>query len=197
VIRMKIEQNPTNTFATEFTGFQIVGFHATSSLACADIERSGFLPNKILSANEHDQILSAAKSLEINTFSYEEWLGMRSVTFTKEFQTARNHILQGNSGGQGLFNVINVLEKIKKAGNPQQVVMASDFVSKTQQIRSSSCVIYAVDLSGLGQRLVHDKEQSGLYQVYFDPNSPLPNTSIVAPSCIIARLNLSYICPAT
>ena len=187
---MKIEKNPSNVFSDNFSHVQIVGFHGTSSLACPQIESAGFLPNKIFRSDEHEQILSNARSLGISTFSYEEWLGMRSVTFTQDFNTAKSHILQGNSGGQGLFNVVNTLQKIQEIGDSQQMSIASDFLSRVEAIRSSSCVIYAVDLSRLGQRLVRDQNQRGLYQVYFDPNAPLPDISVVDPSCIIARLDL-------
>ena len=187
---MKIESNPLNAFSEDFAQFDVIGFHATSSLACTQIESAGFLPSKIFLPEEHEQILSIGGSLGVNLFSYKEWLDMRSITFTQDFNTARSHILQGNSGGQGLFNVVNVLQEIRKIGDSQQVSIASNFLSKVDELRSSSCVIYAVDLSRLGQRLVRDKNQPGLYQVYFDPQAPLPKVSVVDPHCIIARLDL-------
>jgi len=140
---MKIERNPSNTFTINFANHSIVGFHATSSLACADIERVGFLPNKIFARSEHDQIISEAKSLEVDTRSYEEWLGMRSVTFTKKCEIALSHITKGSSGGQGLGNITNVLLQIGNVGNSAQKLMAADYSRRIQGIRDAGSVIRA------------------------------------------------------
>lgn len=68
--------------------------------------------------------------------------------------------------------------------------MAHNFVNQIQNIRTASSVIYAVDLSSLGLRLVQDHLQGGLYQVYFDPSAPLPKVSIVSPNHLLARLDV-------
>jgi len=69
------------THGSEFTAPSAshpqVGYHGTSSLAAADIEAHGFLPNKVLSDQEHAQILQLAEDLGFDTWSYTQWLGMK------------------------------------------------------------------------------------------------------------------------
>lgn len=190
ILKMKIDRNKTNTFTIDFDSYPVVGFHASSSLACTKIERAGFLPDKILARNEHDQILSEAKSLSIDTDRYEEWLQMRSVTFAKKCSIALSHLASGNSGGQGLLSIIDVLVKIQDLGDGAQKSMAVDYSKRIQVIQDASSVIYAVDLSNLGERLVQDYYRPDLFQVYFDTKSPLPAKSIVQPLHIIARLDV-------
>jgi hypothetical protein len=96
----------------------------------------------------------------------------------------------GQQGGQGLGTMLTVLQAIYSQGNPAQASMAQSFINQIQNVRTASSVIYAVDLSSLGARLVQDPSQSGLYKVYFDPNAPLPKVSIVSPSHLIARLDV-------
>jgi hypothetical protein len=187
---MKIERNQANTFTINFDNHSIVGFHATSSLACSDIESVGFLPSKIFTSKEHDQIVSEAKSLSIDTVSYEEWLKMRSVTFTKQCSIALSHLAQGNAGGQGLFNITEVLKQIGNLGDETQRSAATDYHRRIQVVRDAATVVYAVDLSNLGRRLVLDHHQQDLFQVYFDPSVPLPAKSIVESARIIGRLDV-------
>ena len=89
--------------------YEVVGFHATSSLASAEIEQVGFLPHKILEHDDHKRILSVAIGLGLDVGSYVEWLEMRSVTFTKLLSQAVRHALEGRAGGQGLINVERLL----------------------------------------------------------------------------------------
>ena len=134
--------------------------------------------------------MSEAKSLQIDTSWYEQWLEMRSVTFTNNQIDALNHIKQGSSGGQGLGNMVSVLQAIDSSGSVQQNTMANNFISRIDSIRNASSVIYAVELSKIGQRLVKDSKHAALYQIYFDKNVSLPSVSIVTPANIIARLDI-------
>lgn len=186
---MNIEKN--NKFLkTNFSNYPIIGFHATTSLASGDIEKTGFLPNKIFDTRDHQIILAEASSLNIYKWNYEEWLKMGSVTFTNNQEDALNHISEGNSGGQGLHAMEIVLQQIDSSGNYQQKTMANNFINKIKNIRNASAVIYAVDLSNIVDRLVTHECQPNLYQIYFDLNTPLPSVSIVTPANIIARLDV-------
>ena len=187
---MIIEKNTNNQFLTVFNVYPVIGFHATTSLASDEIEKIGFLPNKIFIPEDHNTIISEAKSLQIDTSCYEQWLEMRSVTFTNNQTDALNHIKKGSSGGQGLGNALSVLQAIASSGSAQQNITANNFINRINNIRNSSSVIYAVDLSSIGQRLVKDSKQAALYQIYFDKNAPLPSVSIVTPQNIIARLDV-------
>ena len=186
---MKIESNPNNKFTCDFSAYENIGFHGTSSLAESGIEVHGFLPNKVFSQEEHEHILRAANKLKIDTSWYHGWLEMRSITFAKNEDDALSHIQNGSSGGQGLGNLQEVLIAISKTGNTEERDMAAKFISHIELIRNSSSTIYAVNLSGLGSRLVHDCHQP-FYQVYFDPSAEIPKNSIVSKESLIAKLKI-------
>ena len=169
------------------------GFHGTSSLASEDIETKGFLPSKVFSESDHTSLLSMASSLSIDTSGYTEWLGMRSVTFAMQAEAAVSHVLNGSSGGQGLQNMQAVLFKILEIGSVQQVERATVFVEKLESIRKAPPVIYAVNLSDFGQRLVNDRRQP-LYQYYWDLGPPTPKVSDIGPSRLLAKLCFSKSC---
>lgn len=157
--------------------------------ACKMIEIKGFLPDKVFQKSVHDGIVSVAQLLNIDVNYYCKWLEMRSVTFTQEANAAVQHMVNGNAGGQGLKNMSTVLQEIVKRGNDHQKHMASGLIEQIEAIRLSPAVVYAVDLSGLGQRLVKDLYQP-LYQVYWNPDIPLPEVSEIAPSHLIERLSI-------
>ncbi|AJE98838.1 hypothetical protein [Pandoraea apista] len=170
-------------------GFDTVGFHGTSSLACQKIETNGFLPDKIFSDSDRDDILSTALRLEIDTSGYRQWIAMRSTTFTKQVDAAINHVRSGHSGGQGLINVQAVLQSMQDKGTDADKEFAQRHLTTIQNIRDASRVIYAVDLSGFGKRIVDDEFRS-LYQYHLNPNVPLPATGDIGPQRLIARLDL-------
>src|SRR3989339_805820 len=76
----------------DLTQYEAVGFHATSSLACAEIEQVGFLPHKILSQEHHSQILSMARRLSLDTSNYAEWLAVTGLA------DAERHAGQSDAG---------------------------------------------------------------------------------------------------
>lgn len=171
-------------------GYEIVGFHGTSSLACEEIETNGFLPSKVFSESDHASLLSMASSLSIDSSTYKEWLGMRSVTFAKQADAAVSHVQNGSSGGQGLYNVQQVLSEILALGDDQQKETATAFVKKLEAIRKAPSVVYAVSLANFGQRLVKDQHQQ-LYHYYWNPSLPVPEFSDIGPDRLIAKLSLS------
>lgn len=171
-------------------GHETVGFHGTSSLACKAIEANGFLPSKVFSESDHASLVSMASSLSIDTSSYTEWLGMRSVTFAKQADAAVSHVRNGSSGGQGLHNIQHMLSNILELGNDQQKEVATAFVEKLEAIRKALPVVYAVNLVGFGQRLVHDQHQP-FFQYYWNPSLPIPEISDIGPDRLIAKLSLS------
>lgn len=122
-----------------------VGYHGTSSSASADIEAHGFLSNKVLSDQEHAQILQMAEDLGFDTWSYTQWLGMKSVSFAKDPRFAINHVTNaGNSGGQGLYNVRDALAVILSKGSDESRAVARTFQQKLFEIRAAAPVIYMV-----------------------------------------------------
>lgn len=182
---------PLNEFESyvDLCQYDVVGFHATSSIMCAQIERVGLLPRKIFGDNEHAQIITVARRLGLDTSSYEEWLGMRSVTFTKVMQQAANHANEGKAGGQGLMHIEKLLAQIKDRSGDADAEFSDQFSSRIQAIRNSPPVIYAVNLSGLGPRLVDDSS-SGFLHIYWDTSSHLPQESEIGPSRLIAKLSI-------
>lgn len=184
---MKTEKG--KEFTTGFFTYATIGFHATSESASVDIEKNGFSPNKIFRSNEHDEVMRIANELKINAYMYSQWLEMRSVTFAREFNSTVEHILKGSaSGGQGLENMIEVLIEIKEKGNETQKATAEKYLEKIDEIKISAPVIYAVDLSHLGKRLVSDKKQP-LYHIYWQPSCELPpSEQLVTNVHLIAKL---------
>jgi hypothetical protein len=182
---------PVNEFESSVVlcQYDVVGFHATSSVMCAEIEQVGFLPRKIFGDNEHAQIINVARKLGLDTSSYVEWLGMRSVTFTKVMQQAADHANEGRAGGQGLMHIEHLLAQIKDRSGEAGAEFSDQFSSRIQAIRSSPPVIYVVNLSGLGPRLVDDS-RSGFLQMYWNPSADLPQESEIGPSRLIARLSI-------
>ncbi len=167
----------------------VVGFHATSYSASGQIESEGLLPNKILSEEQHTRLLGIAERLEIDVLDYQQWLQMRSVTLAKMLSEAVNHVRKGRAGGQGLMNVERLLATIRKRGSEEETDFADRINRMIEAIRESAPVIYVVDLSCLGERLVDDND-TGFYQVFWHPEHPLPATSEIAPDRLIARLSL-------
>jgi len=186
-----ITELPGSTaFSTPLSQYSVVGFHATSSSASSAIERIGFLPHKILDEATHSRLIELARHIKIDTRrdgGYEQWLQMKSITFTKTFVDATNHVASGRFAGQGLPHISEILD------SPDIPAEYHDLVHQVRVTidgtRSSNPVIYAVDLSDLGERLVEPKYAS-YYQVFFDPTAPIPFPSIVGPNRLIARLNL-------
>ena len=169
--------------------YEVIGFHGTTELACEMIEDKGFLPDKVFPESVHDDIRSAARLLDIDTSYYDQWLEMRSVTFAQEAIAAINHITTVNAGGQGLKNMAAVLEEIVQRGDDQQSNLARKHVAQIERIRQANAVVYAVNLSGLNQRLVKDANQP-FYHFYWNPSLPLPAVSEIAPSRLIERLSI-------
>lgn len=189
---MIIEPSGSSAFRTDFSGYEVVGFHATSMAACSAIETVGFLPHKVLGEDVHRNLLAAAKNLRLSPTlirSYEEWLGLRSVTFTKKQDGAINHALSGRFGGQGLQHIKAILGAGKTSPTHQQLV--ADVQQELDRISQTGPVVYAVDLSNLGVRLVEADDDRDYLRIHFNPYEPLPTTSIVGPDRLIARLKLS------
>lgn len=112
---------------------------------------------------------------------------MKSITFTKVFQTAINHVNTGRYEGQGVQHISTILAA---AG---QLPEHEDFLDQVRQsifeIQSSRAVVYAVNLSDLGDRLVEPNYEE-YYQIFWPPQKNIPPRSIVGPERLIARLNL-------
>jgi len=169
------------------SGHTVLGFHGTTSLACERIETYGFLPHKVLAESEHEGILCIASSLGIDTAGYTDWLRMRSVTFAKHVEDAISHVKNGSSGGQGLRNIQVVLGSIAEHGDNTQKEVVQRVNEKILLMRKAVPVVYAVDLSGLGPRLVNDQHQP-FYQYYWNPDAPWPKSSDIDQSRLVARL---------
>lgn len=100
---MKIEAD-IEAFIAHLSGSKIPGFHGTSALAGHQIEKCGFLPNKLVDERLHQELLNAADALKVETGAYRSWLSMRSVTFARKLDSALEHIrreLSGSSRASG------------------------------------------------------------------------------------------------
>ena len=188
---MEAISSPNNLFNIDLEKYETVGFHATSSCVCANIEVAGFLPDKIFTEFEHKRLITIARSKGIDTSDHEAWLSLCSVTFAKDSFTAINHIKNGFAGGQGLKNISEIIDKITTLSDEDEIDFMSMLSNRIQLIRSATSVIYAVDLSNLGSRLNLDRIQP-LYYFRWNPADPLPSISEIAPSRIIAKLNVTY-----
>lgn len=184
---MIITKPPLTTFQTDFAQYGKVGFHCTSIMATQRIEANGLLPDKVFPASIHNQLTTLGKHYGIYTSGYEEWLNMRSVSFGMNANVAIAQMNNGHVGGQGLFQMENVLNAILPVGTAQEIAFAQENLTKIATIRASQPVIYAVELTPLGNRVVTDL--MNVAHVYFNPAVPLPTMSDILPSYIIERLN--------
>lgn len=114
---------------------------------------------------------------------------MCSVTFAQRIQDSISHIAAGHSGGQGLGGAEEALRAIVERGDEAERKLARSFLERIESIRNSPSVVYAVELSDLGERLVCD-QRSPYYHYYWNPQSPLPAVSEINPSRLIAQLYL-------
>jgi len=188
---MHIEPPGSTEFSVSFSEYEIVGFHASSTYASLQIESAGFLPHKILRPEIHQRLLDAAVELGMRPLaiaSYQQWLEMRSVTFTRIPATAISHARSGFAGGQGLQHVRAVLAEVSKRQHDPR--LADEVQRELDVIAGARPVVYAVDLSNLHKRLVPAEDSPEYLRVYFNPYEPLPSTSIVGPTRLIARLDL-------
>jgi hypothetical protein len=179
-------------FQATYMEFDVVGFHATSSSATSQIEVHGFLPNKILSEGEHQVLLRTSLELGIDVTTYSDWLYMRSVTFSRQLQGALAHAKSGHSARQGLHNFLSIANQIAAKGSSEQIEQARNTIAKIKELRNAPAVIYAVDLAGLGSRLVPPDEKNPHYQYYWHPEHPLPTISDIDPTRLIARLDVAH-----
>ena len=187
---MIIEPAGSTTFTTQFADYEVVGFHAASAFASRNIERVGLLPHKILDDATHNRLLKAAEEMGFPVHvmgGYAEWLGMKSVTFTKAPDAAIEHAKSGKSGGQGLYHVSAILAKAAAVSEHEQLV--AEVQEQLERIKSSTSIVYAVDLSGLGDRLVQAADCADYYRVHWPPSASLPSKSVVGPERLIARLD--------
>jgi hypothetical protein len=188
---MHVEPLGSPEFSVSFSEYGVVGFHASSTYASPLIESAGFLPHKILRLEIHERLLSAAVELGMRAYaiaSYQQWLEMRSVTFTRRPATAINHARSGFAVGQGLQHVRAVLAEASKRQHDPRLV--DEVQRELDLIAEARPVVYAVDLSNLHKRLVPAEDSPDYLRVYFNPHEPLPSTSIVGPTRLIARLDL-------
>lgn len=179
-------QSQTNEFTTDFSQYSMIGYHATSSTACSDIETNGFLPKKILQDSDHRKIIELAKTKNISTSEYERWLEMKSVTFAKKSSDAIAHIRQGKASGQGIFHIEETLSEIAKSADAAEIEFIDNCKCKIKKIKDADCVVYAVDLSSLEKRI--DKTSANEYFYRLNPEIPTPQISDVKPSLIIEKL---------
>lgn len=188
---MIIEAAGRTTLSVDVTAYDVVGYHATSALASRDIEVYGFVPHKVLSDDTHELLVKAAVDVGMPaqaTLGYRQWLEMRSVTFTKSPQPALAHARSGFAGGQGLKNVKGIVAAIQRSSKFASLV--AEVQQQIDEIESAGAVVYAINLSGLGSRLVQADDCADYLRVYFNPLFPVPKVSVVGPDRLIARLDL-------
>ena len=184
---MKVTQDPDDVLNFSPSEGQLVGFHSTSISASVQIEKQGFLPDKIFDLSEHERLMAIAKTHNLDVFSYERWLSMRSVTFTVSPHDALKHITDGKSGGQGLKNITKIIEKLPKTLDEDDRRFVEKIESRINTIRECDPITYVVDLSNLGPRLDKDQHQP-FYHYRWNPSVPLSNFSEIAPTRILLKL---------
>lgn len=183
-------------FISDFSKFQTIGYHATSSLVCSEIESHGFLPSKILSKIQENTLIETASLFHVDHAYYKDWVEfIRSVTFTKGLNDALTHIKNGKAGGQAIENIKAIIENIcshPKCGSlPTRTINTIESINTLiNNIIGCPPVIYAVNLSELGPRLSEDKLQSFFYYRW-DPSSRIPINSEISPERIIEKLTFT------
>ncbi len=145
------------------------------------------MPNKIFELADHERLIAIAKAQGVDTFSYENWLSMRSVTFTIIPDDALKHTAHGKAGGQGLKNISQILEKLPNALDEGDQSFVARLAESIDAIRSDQSITYVVDLSTLGPRLDKDKLQP-FYYYRWNPDEALPEFSEIAPDRILVKL---------
>ena len=181
----------TESFAIDFSSFDKVGYHATSLHASKGIESRGLYPHKLLSSDLHDRLIAAAYATGLETsliHSYKAWLKVNSVTFASRYEDAHKHALDGHAGGQGLVHINRAIERAKS--DSRFTELASEVEGYLNVIARSNAVIYAVDLSDLGERLVEATGEQHRFRIHFPPDDMSPEVSVVGPNRLIARLAL-------
>ena len=114
---------------------------------------------------------------------------MRSVSFTIDGAAAIAHIRKNGGCGQGIGTAIKLLEEVVRLGDFSQQAEAEELRSKIRCANERRAVVYAINVSNLGPRIVKDKFQPFLH-FYWDPQKPLPLSSEITPMMLFARLDL-------
>jgi hypothetical protein len=185
---MIITKNLADFFTFQAISNQKIGFHSTVLSASYEIEKSGFLPDKIFSETEHNKLLNISIAHKEDTSAVQEWLALRSVTFTQHPNDAIKHIKQGSSGGQGLKNLVELIQKLSSTDiSDEDRTFIDSMSNKIQKIRSDQSVSYIVNLSDLGQRLDNDHRQP-FYHHRWHPKNALPKISEIGPERILLKL---------
>lgn len=183
-----------NKFTRDFTNYEVVGYHGTSAITAERIEVDGFFPSKVFEESFHHQFFDEVRKVgnvdplfQKNLNSYQQWLNETtfSITFTPEFDDALNHVKSGKAGGQGIWFMYQVAEKMLELNGSK---MAQEVVHKIDELRAES-VIYAVDLTNLGDRLVwpsEKKTETPFFHIYINPDSP--QVTPITPDRLLAKL---------
>lgn len=174
---------------------QRIAYHSTNLLAGTAIEESGFLPNKIFLDCDHQRFTQLAQrygvwdlkpkcsSLSLG-FQYENWLSMRSVTFTKCPQKAIAHIKDGHSSGQGLTRLKLIIDPLlKRVCDKKERDFLEGLNKKICEIQKAKPVTYIVDLSNLNL----DEKDPNLFHYRFNFNGKPPEKSVVEPDRILMK----------
>lgn len=179
--------DPDEFLAFQSSTSQVIGYHSSTHSACIKIEKVGFLPSKVLPLEDHDRLLKMAEAYQIQSFDLQNWLSMRSVTFTRHPVEALKHIQQGSAGGQGLKNVMTIIEALPPELSQEDQTFIGYLGEKIQAFRADQPVTYIVDLTGLGERLDPDKLQP-FYYYRWNPKEELPKESEIGPDRILMKL---------
>lgn len=186
---MVIEPPGSSAFVTDFSSYELVGFHATALRTASTIEAIGLIPHKVLDDGMHDQLLAAAHELSLPAGcrqSYAEWLQLRSVSFARNASSAIAHVCQGMAIGQGMVHVNAIVEAAKGVAKFDQLV--TKVQADLEPLRASPSVVYAVDLSGLGDLVTEELGGRGpVLRVRWRASDSLTST-VLTPDRLIARI---------
>lgn len=167
---------------------RVIGYHSTVRSASTEIEEFGFLPNKILPLEYHQKLIGLAEKFKIDSSGLQDWLSMRSVTFTRSPDDAIKHIGQGNAGGQGLKNVRKIIGALPTQLTADECAFINSLQGKVDDVCNDQPVTYIVDLTDLGPRLDSDKIQP-YYYYRWHPEKDLPEMSEIGADRILMKLS--------
>jgi hypothetical protein len=112
---------------------------------------------------------------------------MRSVSFTMKPEDAKSHVRAGNTGGQGLKNILRVLNALEQIGSERLNEIVENYRNRIDEIRGAMTVIYALDLSHLKGRIVQD-ERRPFYHLYWNPTLSFEEEQLLPPDRIIQKI---------
>jgi len=143
-----------------------IGYHATSSHYCSDIEASGFLAKKPLPVVDLERLVEIGLKYREDVSGVQGFIELASLSFAALSEMALFYTRPESHGGQGLLHVTRLIEALNQKHATKLDTAETDDVTALQGhialIRAKLPVIYAVNLSGL-TRITYGKLTSAVH----------------------------------